>query len=95
MKPFRFALVFGWKIPILKMNPQEDVVGVYIPEAKTIGVASGARGEDLEKVCMHEILHAMMDRLYIDSQVDEKLVEVIIENSCQVIFENFKVKWRK
>lgn len=94
LKVWRTAEVFGAKVPVFRPGDLEEVNGFFDPNTKVIAIDSSLKGEELERTVMHEVLHALLDRLYIDSQLDEKLVEVIIENICGVVFDNFKVKWK-
>lgn len=41
---------------------EEELAGLYIPEHKTMYVASGIKGGDLESTLAHELVHALQDQ---------------------------------
>ncbi len=41
---------------------EEELAGLYMPEHKTMYVASGIKGSDLESTLAHELVHALQDQ---------------------------------
>lgn len=100
MKPkaFRRLKVFGLLIPVFKMvglMDQESMYGYYESEAKYIGVDSKLKGVTLEHTVIHEMFHSVLDRLHIQHQLDEKFVEIIVENLTLALIDNYKVQYKK
>lgn len=94
MKPkkFRTLKVFGLEIPVFKLPGLGNVYGFYDDESKYIGVDATLRGDILEHTIIHELNHAVLDRLHIHHQLDEKFVEIIVENLTVALLDNYKVK---
>lgn len=85
--------VFGWAIPVYKVKDlvKEGAYGLYDDTAKYIMIDDGLNSELTEHSIIHEMFHATLDRLHCQVQLDEKFVEVIVENLSVALMENFKV----
>lgn len=94
-KPFRIADIFGRFVPILR-NPEmpDGMMGYFDPQNSVIGLSNDAVGMELERTVLHEIFHATLNRLYVDTQLDEKFIEVLIEGLVEATFQNYRLKWR-
>lgn len=94
-KPFRTLKVFGLLIYVYKLEnllKNEGMYGYYCPEGKYIAVDKDLSGKILEHTIIHEMLHAVFDRLHIDAQMERSFVEVLVENVSVALMENFEVK---
>lgn len=94
MKKWRVAQVFGQKIQIFRGTLENSFYGYFSPEKKIIAISDEISDLEAEETLIHELLHATFDRLYIDRTIPPQLVEIIIENSCRTICENFTLKWK-
>lgn len=97
-KPFRILKVFGVDVPVYKVSgliKNEGMYGFYEDEGKYIGVDADLKGDILEHTIIHELKHAVLDRLHIHHQLDEKFVEIIVENLTVALIDNFEVRERK
>lgn len=94
-KPFRILKVFGREVPVYKVANiirDENMYGYYEDVGKYIGVDSSLKGEILDHTVIHELFHAVLDRLHVQHQLDEKFVEIIVENLSVALIDNFKMK---
>lgn len=97
-EPFRRGECFGRIIPVHRLSPEvmgEHAAGFFDPNIQAIALSSDISGLELERVLMHEMFHATLDRLYLDAELDNKFVEALIENLVGVVFDNWRLKWRK
>lgn len=96
-KLFRKMKVFGKIIPVFKVKGliAQDVYGYYSEEHEQIGVDADIKGDVLEHTVIHEMFHAVLDRLHCQQQMPPEFVEVIVENLAQSIIDNYSVRWRK
>lgn len=97
-KPFRNLKVFGSIVPVYKLEnllSAEGMYGFYDPEGKYIAVDHGLNGHMLEHTIIHEMMHAIFDRLHIDAQMERTFTEVLVENVSACVLENFEVKQKK
>lgn len=96
-EPFRCAEVFGRTVPVhmLPSLVMGNADGMYDPNLQTIALSDDVIGIELERVLLHEVFHATLDRLYLDAELDEKFVEALVENLVGAVFDNWKLKWKK
>lgn len=98
LSPFRVVNIFGLKIPVYKVDgllDNQDMYGFFDCEKKLICVDSGLKGSILEHTIVHEMFHATLDRLFVQHQLDEKFVEVIVENLTVSLVDNYSLKARE
>lgn len=94
-KPFRVIEVFGMSVPVYKLENLlnvEGMYGYYDPNGKYIAVDASLKDKILEHTIIHEMFHAVFDRLHIDAQMEHSFVEVLVENLSVAIMENFSIK---
>ncbi len=93
---FRLAKVFGRLVPIYKRKGllAEDTYGYYREDVKEIAVAEELKGEILEHTIIHELFHAVLDRLHIHQQLNDEFAEVLIENLAAAVVDNYRLKWK-
>lgn len=97
-KLFRKMRVFGKMIPVFKVRglmASADAYGYYSEEHQQIGVDAGLKSDDLEHTVIHEMFHAVLDRLHCQQQMAPEFVEVVVENLARAVIDNYKVRWRK
>jgi Zn-dependent peptidase ImmA (M78 family) len=94
-KPLRVMKVFGALVPVYRLENllnAEGMYGFYDPEGKYIAVDAALEGDILEHTIIHEMMHAVFDRLHIDQQMERSFVEVVVENLSVALLENFEVE---
>lgn len=97
-EPFRRAECFGRVIPVHRLAPDlmgPGIAGYFDPELLAIGLSDDVIGIEMEKVLMHEMFHATLDRLYLDAELDSKFLEALVENLVSMVFDNWRCKWKK
>jgi hypothetical protein len=52
-------------------------------------------GPDLEHTVIHEMFHAILDRLHIQQQMPPEFVEVLVENLSAGVIDNYNLEWKK
>lgn len=94
---FRKFKVFGRLIPVFKIQGLigEGAYGYFSEENWEIGIDADLRGVELEGTCIHELFHAVLDRLHIQQQLSPAFAEVIVENLAQAVLENYGVRFKK
>jgi Zn-dependent peptidase ImmA (M78 family) len=96
-KLFRKLRVFGKIIPVFRISGLMDqgAYGYYSEEHEEVGVDADLKGEELEHTVIHELFHAVLDRLHCQQQMSPEFVEVVVENLSRSVIDNFKVSFRK
>lgn len=96
-KLFRKAEVFGRKVPIYKIPGlrREGCFGYFHADTKRIGIDAHLAGPDLEHTVIHEMFHAILDRLHIQQQMPPEFVEVLVENLSAGVIDNYNLEWKK
>lgn len=84
--------VFGQIIPIIKkmnLKKMAHEYGHYNPETKEITIDSKLNEKDLVTTLMHEVIHAVHDRLNI--QINPAIEEMLSEVITIALYDNFKI----
>lgn len=95
-KVFRRLNVFGKSIPVFKVTGlmDKDAYGYYSEEHQQIGIDADLKGDMLEHTIIHELFHAVLDRLHCQQQMAPEFLEVVVENLALSVIDNFKVKFK-
>ena len=84
--------VFGKKYKVMK-EKDLDSDGAFYPDTKTIKVKTCIKGRNLTHTYLHEIFHAFVDRLNLESaNLSPDLEEMIADNFPEVLLDNFEIK---
>lgn len=96
-KLFRRLQVFGKVVPVFKVKGlmSQGAYGYYSEESAQIAVDESLKGDMLEHTVIHELFHAVLDRLHCQQQMPPEFVEVIVENLSASVIDNFHVKARR
>lgn len=88
------AIVFGKTIPIdYKDLEGENYDGLYNYKTQHIEIDKKLKGDYKTAVIIHELLHAMWDRIaFNQANIPHSLQEILIENTCTMLIENFNIK---
>ena len=88
--------VYGQKVKVEKvknLDEQHNACGAYNPLTKTILIDTRLKKDDLIVTYLHEIIHAMADRLgYSNTGVSFDMEEMIADNIAVMLVENFDIK---
>lgn len=106
MKLLRRLNVFGKVVPVFKVDgllrgeAAPDVgpcLGfyTYADDGPRIAVESTLQGEELQHTILHEMFHAVLDRVHVQQQLPPALVEVIVETLAVSVVDNFKLQNKK
>ena len=91
--------VFGLQIKVkFVKNPKLDcgkvVKGYYDYENKEIAIESTLKGIERNQALLHELGHAVADRLHLDAETSLKVLHPIIDTFATCVSENFHIKKR-
>jgi Zn-dependent peptidase ImmA (M78 family) len=87
--------VYGQKIIVKKIKNLRSTgaYGTYNPKTKQIEIDASLKGELLVHTLLHELIHALCDRLgYHNAMLSHDLEELIADNIPSMLLENFTVK---
>lgn len=89
--------VFGKKIPVTKIDLTKELAdGQYHPKTQSITIDKRIKGDELIGVYIHELVHAMCDRIGLhNAQLSHDLEEIIADNIATVMLENFEIKCKR
>lgn len=91
-------VIFGQNIKVsYKKNLiNNGVAGSYNTSTKEIEIDKSLKGKEFNQVLLHELIHAVFDRLgLINTNVSHELEEIICDNVATAISENAKLVWNK
>lgn len=86
--------IFGLKVQIKMVDlTGQDYDGLYNGNTQTIYIEKTLKGKLLQKVLVHEVLHAALDRIGAHQmQISRDAEEVICEQLSVFLVENFNLK---
>lgn len=91
--------IFGTTYRILKTKgelPIHGASGVCDLENKIIYIASELKGDEYQRVLIHESIHAIINRCSIDqAQLSNDIQEVLCDTIAVALTENFRLVLRK
>ena len=91
--------VFGKKIEVKKVSKlmeTRSATGVYNLREKSITVDSRLKGDELMHTYMHELIHAMVDRIGLHNcDLSHDLEEILADNILEMLLENFDIRCKK
>lgn len=88
------VLVFGQPIPIEyveSFEEHDDKQGDYDVESQEIRLAAALKGDALTIATIHEMGHALFQRLSFSEAIDSQTEEIIIDTFAKMMVENFKI----
>ena len=87
-------LVFGETIPIeLKKGMRDEgTLGEYNKETKIITMDADLPNDELMLTLLHEMGHAIEDRVSISQAIDKDVFEIITDTFAKCLVENFSIK---
>lgn len=99
MKIPQKILILGKEYNIKKViNPTLDcgkpVDGYFDAANSTIALDSKLRGLRLKQVLVHEMIHALHDRVHADSDVDPAYLHMVTDTTASMIVECFDIKFK-
>ena len=95
MKIPKTITVYGKKYKIKRMKNMKDekgndLLGLHESDKALISIDSELKGEQLIKVFMHELGHAVQDRVGVDQcEISSDLQEIIVESMATFLSETF------
>ena len=90
--------VFGkkYKVKIVKMLKDSEgkaVSGLHSPITSTISLDAEMKGEELDQTFLHELGHAVQDRVAVtQGHISEDLIEVIVDSMATFMSETFHLR---
>lgn len=72
-----------------------DSYGVYDRQHKTIQIRDCLTGDELTCTLIHELGHAIEDRLSFLQAIDEGVFEIVNDNYAKCLVENFTIIYNK
>lgn len=96
MKLPKSVTVFGhrYKVKAEKDLCRQGAYGMCDRLKKIIHIDADLKGDPLYHTLIHELGHALFDRIGICQGISSDLEEVIVENVATMILENFKIKFK-
>ena len=90
----RSIMIFGLRIKIKYVDlSQCDYDGLYNGEQKTIYIERTLKGQHKRQVLMHEIIHAVLDRIGAHQlNISRDAEEIIAEQLSVFLVESLKIK---
>ena len=73
------------------LNLSEKVDGCFLSEKKQILIESNQKREDKYVSLVHELGHAMFDRLFSSSGLSDEMEELIVDNNAVLMNEIFRL----
>ena len=88
--------VFGQIIPVEYVEPEsiDNDYGEYCRKNKDIKINKSIDSEELMATLVHELGHALSDRVGLRQAINHELEEIMCEAFAVVITENFKLSPR-
>jgi hypothetical protein len=96
-KPKKPVNIFGKIVPVYlakDLVTDQPVFGCFDPATWTIYLDDSQTKPELLETLIHEMGHALMQRLYLVGVIDPKIIEIIVEGYTHVMIENFKLTKR-
>ena len=84
--------VYGESISVSIEEIDEGDDGEYCPINKAIRLSNRLNDEDLDHTLLHELFHAVMDRLGFSEILKDDVEELIVDNLSQFIIEKYQIK---
>lgn len=82
------------KVPKLIMT--KGVAASYCLKTKSIEIDSALKGEDMIHAYIHELIHALCDRIgLINCDFSHDLEELLADNVPAMLLENFEIKCKR
>lgn len=94
MKKRDLVDVFGRMTPIEYKKLEDDTAGHFDRETKSIAISDDEKGAKYVHTLLHELGHALMDRVGIHQAISDETEEIIAENYATMITELFDLKWK-
>lgn len=94
MKKPDLLIVFGEVVPVEYpegLMIEHEAQGEYCSIRKKINIDPGLEGEDLDMCVVHELFHALADRISLNQAISKELEEILADTVAKVIVENFKL----
>lgn len=90
----KFITIFGQKVQIKYVDMSEcDYDGLFNGETQTIYIAKTLKGKNLQKVLVHEMIHAVLDRIGAHQlSISRDAEEIICEQLSVFLVEQFNLK---
>lgn len=85
--------IFGKEYRVMKAKRlAESGTAAYVDfNNKLIVVDSELVGEDYWVAIMHEVYHALVDRISLDQVIKDQLEEIVVDVFAKCLIENFKL----
>ncbi len=88
--------IFGQAVSLKKekgLANNKGLSGYYCPKDKVIVIDADARGDEFMLIKIHEVFHAMFDRIGLaQTGISRDVQEILAESVATVIVENFDLK---
>lgn len=85
--------IYGKKTPIKKIKGlhEQGAIGLYRPKENIIYLDADLKGNELKITFIHEVLHALFNRVSINDIISLETEEMIVDNVAKMLVENFKI----
>ena len=97
MKNAKSLDVFGLLVPVDFMEDLQkeiDADGQYCAINKTIKIDESLEGLELDMTMIHELGHAIFDRIGLGQGVSKEFEETVVDSFATCLAENFIIKPR-
>jgi len=86
--------VYGQKIPVkpVKGLSEQGVAGVFRYIENDILIDSKLNIKDKEETLLHELGHALINRISLNQVLGQEVEEIIVDNFAKTILENFTLE---
>ena len=88
-------VIFGQKIRVKKikgLGEKQGLAGFYDPFKKEIAIDASLKGDAFMQTLLHELVHAVMDRVGISqTRTSHDVHEMVAENVATALVENFRM----
>jgi len=94
----KLLMIFGECVEIREVDNllhDEQTAGDYCSRTKTIRIDSSLRGDEFLTTLIHELVHALSDRISIRQALDHQTEEIIADTFAKAIVENFRLKLKE
>lgn len=91
----KLLMIFGECVEVQitdNLIHDEGFSGDYCSRTKTIRVDGSLKGDDFLTTLVHELVHALSDRVSLKEALDDQTEEIIADTFAKAIVENFHLR---